>query len=159
VSSLFWRVICQSTHHEDKRSKMWSFWPFFLFVTQGGISHGNKKSSFPFSSIGIKYVGSFVGLHIAHIQFLWLFVLNVGFSWPNSICHIYYIVVPMISLVELAACTKTKFSKHWEILSWLLKSWVWWVLAPPCLLRCVRITMAAVLLNCCQRSCYLRWSG
>jgi hypothetical protein len=109
------------------------FLTFFLFVTQGGISHENKKTSFPFSSIGIKYVGSFVGLHIACIQFQWLFALNVGFSWPNSIRHICYIVVPMISLVELVACTKTKFSKRWEILSWLLKSWVWWVLAPPCL--------------------------
>ena len=69
------------------------------------------------------------------------------------------ITVPMISLVELAAYTKTKFSKRWEILSWLLKSWVWWVLAPPCLLRWARITMVAVLLNCCRRSRYLRWSG
>jgi hypothetical protein len=46
VSSLFWRVICQSARHEGKRSK--KMWPFFLFVTRGGISHGNKKSSFPF---------------------------------------------------------------------------------------------------------------
>ena len=158
MSSLFWRVICQSAHHNGKRSKMW---PFFLFVTQGGISHGNKKSSFPFFSIGIKYVGSYVGLYIAHIQFLWLFALNLGFSWPNSIRHICYIVVPMIFLVVLAASTsyQNQICKRWEILSWLLKSWVWWVLAPPCLLRCVRITMEAVLLDRCRRSRYLQWSG
>jgi hypothetical protein len=66
------------------------------------------------------------------------------------------ITVPMISLVELATCTK--FSKRWEILSRVLMSWVWWVVAPPCLLRCVRVTMAA-LLNFCRRSRCLRWSG
>ena len=34
----------------------------FPFVTKGGIHYGDKKSSFPFSTIGIKYVGSFEGL-------------------------------------------------------------------------------------------------
>ena len=47
------------------------------------------------------------------------------------------ITVPMISLVELAASQNQIFQALRNPLMSAYKSWVWWVVAPPCLLRCV----------------------
>ena len=144
---------------------------------EGGTSHENKKLSFPFSTIGIKSVGSFVGISYRPDSIPMTFCVEYGFfvaqfdlPYPLHISSYEFsrrtwvflspifcaITVPMISLVELATCTN--FSKHWEILSWVLKPWVWWGVAPPCLLRFVRVTMAA-LLNLRRRSRCLQWSS
>ena len=103
----------------------------FPFVTQGGIHYGDKKSSFPFSTIGIKYVGSFVGLSYRPHSIPMTFRVEFGFlvtkfnspyllhsssyefsrrTWVFHSPIFCAIPVPMISLVELAACTK--FSKR-----------------------------------------------
>ena len=93
--------------------------------------HENKKSSFPFSTIGIKSVGSFVGLSYHPHSIPMTICVEFGFlvaqfdlpyplhsssyefsrrTWVfhSPICCA--ITVPMISLVELGTCTK--FSKR-----------------------------------------------